>query len=291
MSGQDYEQLSLFPGDSPVSRSVWPGSAEARMMTVTSGRKCLESSTSSGPLGLLEKMLLESSVWRSTRCFLTWKTKATKQGRLLFRLAVSMPRTGGTDAPLWLGTMTASQTGGNHSLRSPERRKGRTPSPAEFVMMWPTATASDWKCRGPNSHQQGLPEAVRMWPTPTARDFKGANSTAHLTREGRRNHTYQLANAVKLWPTPTSRCGTGASQAETRQGGPDLQTAVRMYPTPQARDYFPPHSPEYIAKKKAEGHGMANLNDSVGGQLNPTWVEWLMGFPLGWTDLSASEMP
>lgn len=291
MSGQDYEQLSLFPGDSPVSRSVWPGSAEARMMTVTSGQKCLELSMSSGPLGLLEKTLLESSIWRSTRCYLTWKTKDTKQGRLLFRLAVSMPRTGGTDAPLWLGTMTASQTGGNHSLRSPERRKGRTPSPAEFVMMWPTATASDWKCRGPNSHQQGLPEAVRMWPTPTARDFKGANSTAHLTREGRRNHTYQLANAVKLWPTPTSRCGTGASQAETRQGGPDLQTAVRMYPTPQARDYFPPHSPEYIAKKKAEGHGMANLNDSVGGQLNPTWVEWLMGFPVGWTDLEALEMP
>jgi hypothetical protein len=22
-----------------------------------------------------------------------------------------------------------------------------------------------------------------------------------------------------------------------------------------------------------------------GGQLNPTWVEWLMGYPLGWTAL------
>ncbi|MFP7276070.1 hypothetical protein SFC17_14190 [Bacillus paralicheniformis] len=22
-----------------------------------------------------------------------------------------------------------------------------------------------------------------------------------------------------------------------------------------------------------------------GGQLNPTWVEWLMGFPIGWTEL------
>jgi DNA (cytosine-5)-methyltransferase 1 len=22
-----------------------------------------------------------------------------------------------------------------------------------------------------------------------------------------------------------------------------------------------------------------------GGSLNPTWVEWLMGFPTGWTDL------
>jgi len=25
------------------------------------------------------------------------------------------------------------------------------------------------------------------------------------------------------------------------------------------------------------------------GQLNPTWVEWLMGYPTGWTDLSVSE--
>ena len=23
----------------------------------------------------------------------------------------------------------------------------------------------------------------------------------------------------------------------------------------------------------------------IGGKLNPTWVEWLMGFPIGWTDL------
>jgi hypothetical protein len=26
-----------------------------------------------------------------------------------------------------------------------------------------------------------------------------------------------------------------------------------------------------------------------GGKLNPTWVEWLMGFPTGWTDLEDSE--
>jgi hypothetical protein len=34
------------------------------------------------------------------------------------------------------------------------------------------------------------------------------------------------------------------------------------------------------------------LNDVVapGGSLNPTWVEWLMGWPLGWTDLKPLEM-
>ena len=32
-------------------------------------------------------------------------------------------------------------------------------------------------------------------------------------------------------------------------------------------------------------------NKTVSGQLNPTWVEWLMGFPLGWTDLEDSATP
>lgn len=27
------------------------------------------------------------------------------------------------------------------------------------------------------------------------------------------------------------------------------------------------------------------------GPLNPEWVEWLMGFPIGWTELSVSETP
>jgi hypothetical protein len=29
----------------------------------------------------------------------------------------------------------------------------------------------------------------------------------------------------------------------------------------------------------------------AGGQLNPTWVEWLMGFPLGWTDCEHLATP
>jgi hypothetical protein len=43
----------------------------------------------------------------------------------------------------------------------------------------------------------------------------------------------------------------------------DLETATYLsaVPTPQQRDHFPGHSEEYIAEKKAQGHGMANLND------------------------------
>lgn len=47
-----------------------------------------------------------------------------------------------------------------------------------------------------------------------------------------------------------------------------------VWPTPQARDGFPPHSPDYMAEKRAQGHGMANLNDVVAeAALWPTPME------------------
>ena len=39
------------------------------------------------------------------------------------------------------------------------------------------------------------------------------------------------------------------------------------------------------------GKNHRSLRTDVAGQLNPTWVEWLQGFPIGWTDLNASETP
>ena len=76
---------------SPASRSVVPGSEKARKITVTSGRRCLESCGSSGPLGCLERMLLESSIWNSNLVVLTWKVKVIPSGRSLFQLAGSEP--------------------------------------------------------------------------------------------------------------------------------------------------------------------------------------------------------
>jgi hypothetical protein len=54
----------------------------------------------------------------------------------------------------------------------------------------------------------------------------------------------------QLWPTPTSRMhkDNGKSPSELNRNS------------------------ETLAMK-------------AGGQLNPQWVEWLMGFPDGWTDL------
>lgn len=98
---QDYEQLTLFQEGSRASLFPSPGSEEARQMTAISGRKCYELYGNLSQLPSLAKMCLESSIWHSTRCFLTWKKQDTPSKRLLFRLAASTPRTREKGSLLW----------------------------------------------------------------------------------------------------------------------------------------------------------------------------------------------
>jgi len=52
-----------------------------------------------------------------------------------------------------------------------------------------------------------------------------------------------------------------------------------MWPTPTARDWR-----SGTGCQERPGHSPP-LSQIVGGQLNPEWVEALMGFPIGWTDV------
>lgn len=137
------EQLTLFAADTLASHSVTPGSEKARKMTATSGRKCLLASNSTGPVGLLEKMLLDTSIWASMTCFLTWRVKATPYGRLLFQLVPSSHPIAATACGL-LPTPTVS---GNHNC------KGLTKTSGDGLItrlkLLPTIVASEGKgaCR------------------------------------------------------------------------------------------------------------------------------------------------
>lgn len=62
-----------------------------------------------------------------------------------------------------------------------------------------------------------------------------------------------------------------------------------FWPTPAARDYRHPNQ-----RTRWERYGITageQLPNAVRGPLNPEWVEWLMGFPIGWTELPPSETP
>ena len=57
---------------------------------------------------------------------------------------------------------------------------------------------------------------------------------------------------------------------------------------PNTQGLWPTATTQDHATRYAQGGmplGMAVRLDGSIGRLNPTWVEWLMGFPPGWTDL------
>ena len=91
-----------------------------------------------------------------------------------------------------------------------------------------------------------------------------------------------------LWPTPTSSVGganhNSPSVVSGKRFAMNLAGAVQSFPTPTRRDYK-----SGTGAQDRPGHSPP-LSNVIGGTLNPTWVEWLMGWPLGWTDLKPLEM-
>lgn len=90
-------------------------------------------------------------------------------------------------------------------------------------------------------------------PTPTASDHIERRSTSKEVLNFDTNKSVSLDRFVKAFPTPT------ISGNYNRKGA-----------------------------SAQSGDGLATV---AGGSLNPPWVEWLMGFPAAWTELSPSETP
>jgi len=128
--------------------------------------------------------------------------------------------------------------------------------------------------------------ASGLWPTPTCPN--GGRSVKHVT-DWRGRTAYHngkkvqvgLKSAVKIWPTPTV-CGNYNRKGLSATSGDGLATAVKQWPTPTAQDTKNNGAPSQMERNTKP------LNAEIGGPLNPLWVEWLMGWPLGWTDCAVS---
>ncbi len=102
-------------------------------------------------------------------------------------------------------------------------------------------------------------------------------------------------NESGFWPTLLASDGpNGGPNSRGSKGDLRLSAAVHTFPTLKARDYrsgSKPESRRARAQRTGEVHS-PDLNDVVapGGQLNPTWCEWFMGFPEGWTELKPLEI-
>lgn len=182
---------------------------------------------------------------------------------------------------------------------------------------WPTATAADSRSSGGALTGGGTTltdRAVRLWPTPVARDDQ-KSPEAHLAMKrrmagGPRHQPTSLTVVAKLWPTPTAADGTRGSDPQRsvdpmspetiRANGPSLTQRAGSWPTPQARD----HKGAFNGRRRLGGRDLpseatlpvsfpsghprqmtATPGDapSTPVVLNPAFVEWLMGFPPGWS--------
>ena len=105
-----------------------------------------------------------------------------------------------------------------------------------------------------------------FWHTPTAHMVKEGGYPAEYTRK-----------------TPTL-------SAEANAGSP-----ARLWPTPNASDNRDSGNLSMPSIQRRQKIGkqltLSMVADPNSGSLNPQWVEWLMGFPEGWTDLEHSETP
>ena len=97
-----------------------------------------------------------------------------------------------------------------------------------------------------------------------------------LSERGTEELAFSSSGALIGTPTACARersgpRGSNGAEHDLKHG--NLKGTV-MYATPCAGD----------ALGTSGGNNCRSLRTDIGGQLNPEWVEWLMGFPAGWTE-------
>jgi hypothetical protein len=130
---------------------------------------------------------------------------------------------------------------------------GRRISGTGFGFLLPTPSASE-------------PELERRQKHGT--HYTTATGTKRRMNEDGTTSNLGLAASAQTWPTPT---------------------AVAKFRTPNHSDGRK-WSNDTQAEREAQGRQVMLCHQlQTGGSLNPQWVEWLMGWPLRWTDLKPSE--
>jgi len=259
-SSQAASHVSLFPQQEREMED---------QITAISGRKCLELYKNSNQRGLSLRMFAEYLVlktgWYSSKCALIWKMQDTKYSRLLFLLSPSMRTTDETESGL---------------LPTPNTMEGIKPKPLENIVK-----ANKKNRPGRSKLTMNLRELIHYGD----RDLEG-NST--------------IETQVKLWPTPQAIDGSGKGRKPRLKKDcnrdPDKPGSWRgdlkdivLLPTPTGQDAENDGGDSQYDRNSLPLNAIVK-EKGASGSLNPQFVEWLMGFPQGWTDIedeSQQESP
>jgi hypothetical protein len=154
----------------------------------------------------------------------------------------------------------------------------------EEALPWSSVTLPAWgmTCAGVVYQRQNAAPHTNatesgLWPTPTVHGN-------HNQPGSSKNAGWGLSSAAKQWP------GAQTRPANRRRRSSSI---AHPWPTPVA-SMSKGSSPNALTRRSGASRARDRLDHAVmasdHGHLNPTWVEWLMGWPTGWTDLKPLAM-
>ena len=204
--------------------------------------------------------------WRTPQCSLlegldvfseTWPRSGMTRSGIAFQLPPS--------APLTRGTASGS------SLCVKPTHHVPTPTASDHIERQETMGRLNYE----TNKAVTVDRWVKMWPTPKA----SASGPDYARSLRPKSGGDDLATAVDRERFPTPRVEDGQCAGGHRGKDDTLHACAKRWASPAARDFKSGRG------RKENGH-TPQLPEQVGGQLNPPWVEWLMGWPIGWTGLA-----
>ncbi len=235
--------------------------------------------------GLLGKYDPAMSLWKTAQCSLfedlepsleIWPRWGSMRSGAAYQRQKPAHLISGIGCGLWVTPCAQDSrpiTGGNlyqttsGSIRA-MREDGRSSNRGlEAQVMWQTPVADDAVNRTNGKFNSWgelkLSAQVMEWQTPTVQDANGMDR--HNQRDGTVRQS--LLGQARVWPTATATAYKGWSPKHNRANTDD-----RLDYTVERESFQPGQKTPPM-------------------RLNPAWVEWLMGVPLGWSDLRPLAMP
>jgi len=222
-------------------------------------------------------------------------TKATWLKRLFGRM--SPPSTASRFADWWTSSLAASRVRTSPSPESAPASKERGAVSGSTTSESSRKYSLDWSSlkTSPRSARAGSKSSSAILP-------RSGTMRSGVLSERPMLERLTPEIAFSLWQTPRASDGEKGGPNQTLKGQPSLVNQARrsLWPTPAARDYKGANGEEHLAK--ARGHhdqlpnavalstlrGQTTLDGAPSSPsdrtLNPRFVEWLMGWPIGWTD-------
>jgi len=273
--------------DSPAKTYQLQAVAQGSMAkSQVSGKKWVE---------LFVRYDLDTHTWRTHQCLfqedLQWSS-------------VTLPKWGMTQGGVcW--ELINWEDGISEIVSGLERQMWHTPTTTaskQYEKRYPGGKTRKYPIPNLNAEvEEGMPSSEQVkqrnsYPTPTANAIHNRKGLSKSSGDG-------LSTAVDKVTYPTPTCqevehpdaklnanGRRLTKDGTNSHSLNLADTVKMFPTPTCRDYKGARMPDTIAKtgRNPETNSLCdNVENKAKSKavLNPDWVEWLMGWPVGWTDL------